>query len=508
MQQDEEFEVVVVGAGFAGLAAAQVLGRAQRRVLLIGSGPTRNAEAAHAHNVLTRDGTPPAELLALGRAEVESLPRVATADLHVDAVARGHDGRWVVRAGDRVVHAEVVVIATGARDTLPEVEGLSAIWGRRAHTCPFCDGADYAGRRLLVIAEGEGAVHKRAMLSGWTEDLVIAAPGDVRSLMERGGDVVARLADGTEVAVDGVVGGAVPVPRLAAVPGRGRAHRGPCRAVDGAGRTSEPDLWAVGDCAWRDGAAGPGGQVVVAMAAGVRAAAAITLERLGVDVPPPPAVTRPESTPADDLRDFWERRYCERERIWSAKPNQRLVDEVADLTPGTALELGCGEGADAIWLAERGWQVTAVDVSATALARAEAAASERGVADRIDVIRADLGTGLPEGAYDLVTASYLLSPVTIPRREIMRAAARAVRPGGSLVVLSHLGFPPGHTPPAAHEPGHDVVFLTAEEELAELDLDPEGWDVVVAEPFDRPFSWPDGTSGMRTDTVVHVRRRR
>jgi 2-polyprenyl-3-methyl-5-hydroxy-6-metoxy-1,4-benzoquinol methylase len=111
---------------------------------------------------------------------------------------------------------------------------------------------------------------------------------------------------------------------------------------------------------------------------------------------------------------FWEDHYRRRGRVWSGRPNPVLVDVVGSLPPGTALDLGCGEGGDAIWLAQQGWSVRAVDVSATALDRASADAATAGVADRIDFQRHDLALTFPSGAFDLVSAQYLHSPIEFP----------------------------------------------------------------------------------------------
>ncbi|WP_382310148.1 class I SAM-dependent methyltransferase [Herbiconiux sp. UC225_62] len=145
-----------------------------------------------------------------------------------------------------------------------------------------------------------------------------------------------------------------------------------------------------------------------------------------------------------DATAFWEGRYRERDQIWSGRPNQALVDVVEPLavTPGRALDLGSGEGADSIWLAEQGWQVTGVDISATALARAGVHASDRGVAERIDWVQADLATWIPSPGYDLVSACFLHSPVAFPREEVLRRAAAAVAPAGYLLVVGHASFPP------------------------------------------------------------------
>ena len=112
-----------------------------------------------------------------------------------------------------------------------------------------------------------------------------------------------------------------------------------------------------------------------------------------------------------ETKEHWEQHYGERERIWSGRVNVQFADVVGDLTPGRALDLGCGEGADSVWLAERGWTVVAVDISDTALGRAREAASVRGVADRIEFVQRDLSEGLPEGSFDLISSQFLHSKV-------------------------------------------------------------------------------------------------
>ena len=111
---------------------------------------------------------------------------------------------------------------------------------------------------------------------------------------------------------------------------------------------------------------------------------------------------------------FWEEHYLGHEQVWSGRPNPVLVDVVGSLPPGKVLDLGCGEGGDAVWLAAQGWRVTAADVSATALGRAAERAEAEGVAERIDFQQHDLEFTFPEGAFDLVSAQYLHSPVEFP----------------------------------------------------------------------------------------------
>ena len=133
----------------------------------------------------------------------------------------------------------------------------------------------------------------------------------------------------------------------------------------------------------------------------------------------------------------WDERYAGDGRTWSGRPNAVLVAEASDLAPGRAVDLGCGEGGDAIWLAERGWQVTAIDFSEAGLRKAAEHAAERGVADRIEFRQADLRTWTPEGEqWDLVTSCFL-HLLDDGMLEATRQMAEAVAPGGTLLVAGH-----------------------------------------------------------------------
>ncbi|MEV7102390.1 SAM-dependent methyltransferase [Streptomyces atroolivaceus] len=200
--------------------------------------------------------------------------------------------------------------------------------------------------------------------------------------------------------------------------------------------------------------------------------------------------------------EMWDDRYRESDRIWSGNPNVALVREVEGLTPGRVLDLGCGEGADAVWLARTGWKVTATDISRVALERAAVHAADAGVADRIDWQWHDLGASFPEGEYDLVSAQFLHSMGDLPREEILRRAAAAVAPGGVLLIVGHAGSP-------SWEHDHpDMELPTTDEVLASLEL-PEGeWDVLLSEEHERIQNDPDGNPTTRTDNALKVRRRR
>jgi SAM-dependent methyltransferase len=203
--------------------------------------------------------------------------------------------------------------------------------------------------------------------------------------------------------------------------------------------------------------------------------------------------------------DFWEQRYASAQ-VWSGRVNQTLAEVARGLVVGSALDLGCGEGGDAIWLARAGWQVTAVDISTRALERGRAAAEAARVpSGRIEWVAADLASWQPSGTYDLVSACFLQSPVSLPRTDILRRAATAVAPGGSLLIISHAEMPPWANEHHHHEPAD---FLGPAAEVAALGLDSRDWDVVLAEVRERDAMGPDGASARLKDSVVRARRAR
>jgi SAM-dependent methyltransferase len=203
-----------------------------------------------------------------------------------------------------------------------------------------------------------------------------------------------------------------------------------------------------------------------------------------------------------DAKKYWEAHYGERDRIWSGRVNAQLAEVLADVAPGRALDLGCGEGGDAVWLAEKGWRVTAVDVSETAIQRAAAAADARGIRDRIVFERHDLSDSFPEGTYDAISAQFLHSTVRLERPEILRKAARAVAPGGLLIIVDHAA-----PPPFSKKVPHDHPFPAPEEVLAELDLAAEEWDRARVQVVDRPGTDPDGEPFTWRDNVMVLRRK-
>jgi SAM-dependent methyltransferase len=166
-------------------------------------------------------------------------------------------------------------------------------------------------------------------------------------------------------------------------------------------------------------------------------------------------------------QEYWDTRYGSAESIWSGNPNPRLVELVADLAPGTALDVGSGEGADAIWLAARGWQVTGIDVSTVALTRAAQRASAAGqdIADRITWEQADVLSWDPAPRqFDLVSAQFMHLP-RLPREALHVRLAAAVRPGGTLLIVGHH---PSDMETAMGRPNVPDFFFTADEIAAPL----------------------------------------
>jgi len=207
----------------------------------------------------------------------------------------------------------------------------------------------------------------------------------------------------------------------------------------------------------------------------------------------------------------WEQHYNARPQVWSGRVNTQLAAIAptlgGTLTGGRALDLGCGEGADAIWLAEQGWTVVAVDVSDTALGRARATAEARGVGHRIDFQQHELTGSFPDGTFDLVSAQFLHSTIEMDRPEILRRAAAAVAPGGALLVVDHAGAPPWATTMHHHRfpSAEEVVSGLFDGLLGSPDLDQAHWRTEIRS-VERPARGPDGEDVILLDNVILIRR--
>lgn len=212
-------------------------------------------------------------------------------------------------------------------------------------------------------------------------------------------------------------------------------------------------------------------------------------------------------------REAWNERYAASTRVWSGNPNVELTRRVSDLAPARALDLGCGEGADAVWLAGRGWKVTAVDVSDVALARAAGHAAQADAAGAIEFRHHDLVEDFPPGEFDLVSAQFLYPHDITARDRLLRRAVGAVAPGGVLLIEGHSGLPSWerghgeHAGQGAHGGHDDARFTGPGEVLAALRLEEGAWDVLVCEEHARTQRDPDGNPTERVDSTVMVRRR-
>lgn len=516
--KEREWDAVVIGGGAAGLSAAQMLGRARRRTLVIDSGKPRNGAAEHMHGVLGHDGVEPGDLLARGRAEVARYGVIVESGA-VTAVRDEGATLRITRADGTDDVARALIVATGVRDALPPVHGIEALWGRSVLHCPYCHGFEVADARLGVLATSPQSIHQIEIVRQWSADLTAftaaieplddAVRGRLRARGIRIVDTpvtAVRAEDGTLREVRDAAGVAHDVDALFVAPtpvievdfadtlGLARTEDpGSPLAVDARGATSHPRVWAAGNVV------APYGNVPVAMAAGSTAGAGVNAALAAEDA----RLAVAERTRRRDAD--WEQRYAERDRVWSGRVNASVAEVAGTLPVGTALEIGCGEGADAVWLAERGWRVTAVDVSATAIRRGTAAASERGLGDRLSFFVGSAADAAPHGTFALVTASFLHSwDEDFPRIALLRAAAERVAVGGHLLVVSHVAPPPwSHD----HDDGRAPRLLPPEEELRLLALDPADWQYVIVETRSREATGPDGEQALLDDGILLLRRR-
>ena len=299
-----QYDVVVVGGGPAGLQAALTLGRMHRRVLLLDSGRYRNDPADLMHNFLTHDGRPPAELRALARAELATYDTVEVRDALASSVVPDGD-RWSVATDDGPVGARLVLLATGVRDTLPDKPGLSGLYGTVAAHCPFCHAHEYAGTPVGVLGSHPHVGRIAAMLAPIASEVVVLSDGgevdqdNLAQLRSLGASVrtevvagfcrsplgaLVSFASGPDLEVGGVFVAptfAQSAP-FAADLGLDVLPSG-CVEVDLMGRTSLAGVYAAGDLAHTAASPMPLSSVLAAAAAGQAAATACVADLIALD---------------------------------------------------------------------------------------------------------------------------------------------------------------------------------------------------------------------------------
>ena len=297
----QPYDVVIVGGGAAGLSAALVLGRARRRVAVIDSGAPRNAPAAHMQGYLSRDGLPPSELLAIGRAEVTSygVELIDDAVVSVDPLDPGFTVRL---SSGQALTARRLLVATGVTDHVPDLPGVRERWGRDLLHCPYCHGWEVRDQPLGVLGANPESIVFAQLLRGWSDDLIYFAhtqepteaealalaargirvvPGEVARLVIEDDHLTGvELADGEVIPRSAVFVRPVITPHpdyLLAALGCALDATG-FAVVDSTGRTSVPGVWGAGN------AVDPRAQVITAAGAGSAAAIAINADLLQDDI--------------------------------------------------------------------------------------------------------------------------------------------------------------------------------------------------------------------------------
>lgn len=296
-------EIVVLGGGSAGLSAALTLARARRRVIVVDGGDPRNAPAQAAHGLLGQEGIAPLGLLRTGGEEVISYGGAIIHGRVVDARADGDGFRVVTDAGEEIVAARAVLVATGTRDQLPDIPGLQERWGRDVIHCPYCHGWEIRDQQIGVLATGPMSALQALMFSQWSEHVRFFPQGltysdsDLAKLAATDVQVDTRTIAGVDVRDDRLAGvrlddgSTVPIQALV-VPTATRARleglealglelssspAGTAVTIDPAGHTSVPGVWAAGNVT------NPATQVSESAANGARVAMTMNTELIFQD---------------------------------------------------------------------------------------------------------------------------------------------------------------------------------------------------------------------------------
>jgi thioredoxin reductase len=270
-------DTIVIGGGPAGLQAALTLGRMHRSVLLLDSGTYRNATVEHLQNLITHDGRDPAELRRLARKDIAAYDTVAIREVAADTV-RQVDGGFEVVVGDETHTTRTIVLATGVRDTLPDIPGIADAWGREIAHCPYCHGHEFAGKRVAILGS-ERAEHLGALLGNIASELIVIEVEAVREVERIDSGLRIHLADGDAREVAGMfvateVAQSAPFAEQLGVD----LYESGFVEIDAMGRTNVPGVFAAGDLAHISALPGPMPSIATAIAAGVIAGSVCNME--------------------------------------------------------------------------------------------------------------------------------------------------------------------------------------------------------------------------------------
>jgi thioredoxin reductase/SAM-dependent methyltransferase len=513
-------DVAVIGGSAAGLAAALQLGRQRRSVIVVDAGEPRNGPAAHLHGYLGREGLPPSDLAGVGRDEVRSYGGEIL-DGRASRVTRANGDRFRVElVGGHSVVARRVLAATGLVDELPDIEGLAQNWGRDVIHCPFCHGYEFRDRRIVQIVTHPTGLHPATLFRHLSAQFTVVIHGalDVddaeldalraggvnirhgqvrRIVTDADGHVAAvELTDHGRIPADVVVVGprfkvrAEPFAALGLRPVEHPSGLGDFLETDATGATAASGVYAAGNVV------DPSHQLLQAAADGSRVGAMISFSLAREDMA---TAARPRANEAD-----WDHRYGG-DQMWSGNPNGTLVNEVSELRPGRALDVGAGEGGDALWLAEQGWRVTASDISQRALDRIGAEAERRGLQIERHHTDANALGAFETRSFDLVSAQYASIPRT-PDGRGERNILGAVAPGGTLLVVSH-DLEPMRAPidPLVSSRAFDPDAYVRVDDFAAAIAESTAWDIEVHERRPRPAGAASASHHV-DDVVLRARR--
>lgn len=177
MRDNKQYDVIIVGGSYSGLAAGMALGRSLRQVLILDSGLPCNRQTPHSHNFITHDGKTPAEIASLARHQLERYDTVRLINDLAISGTKTLNGFDIQTSSGAIYHAKKLIFATGIKDILPPIDGLSACWGITVIHCPYCHGYEVRNTKTGILGNGEHTYDYVALISNWTKDLTLFTNG-------------------------------------------------------------------------------------------------------------------------------------------------------------------------------------------------------------------------------------------------------------------------------------------------------------------------------------------